>query len=171
MSFGKLISTLFIRNDKSCLYVPWTMAGCAWFQWWPSGLLAIFLTFCSLLFWHMCSVLKTFLCDSSKCFTPLLLLMIKLCCYTGKRQQVLSVKVRKPALLFFSLLPSWVTQYTRRLDVDQNWTLRHSKTPFCSVFSSAPSMPAYDQETSLNQTDSTVTVLLKPAQSRGAPVR
>uniref|UniRef100_A0A8D3CE32 protein-tyrosine-phosphatase n=1 Tax=Scophthalmus maximus TaxID=52904 RepID=A0A8D3CE32_SCOMX len=34
----------------------------------------------------------------------------------------------------------------------------------------APSMPAYDQETSLNQTDSTVTVLLKPAQSRGAPV-
>ncbi|XP_049603334.1 receptor-type tyrosine-protein phosphatase mu isoform X8 [Syngnathus scovelli] len=35
---------------------------------------------------------------------------------------------------------------------------------------SAPSMPAYDQETSLNQTDSTVTVLLKPAQSRGAPV-
>ncbi|XP_061879309.1 receptor-type tyrosine-protein phosphatase mu-like isoform X1 [Entelurus aequoreus] len=35
---------------------------------------------------------------------------------------------------------------------------------------SAPSMPTYDQETSLNQTDSTVTVLLKPAQSRGAPV-
>uniref|UniRef100_M3ZEX6 Receptor-type tyrosine-protein phosphatase kappa n=1 Tax=Xiphophorus maculatus TaxID=8083 RepID=M3ZEX6_XIPMA len=35
---------------------------------------------------------------------------------------------------------------------------------------SAPSMPAYDQETSLNQTDNTVTVLLKPAQSRGAPV-
>ncbi|XP_051944216.1 receptor-type tyrosine-protein phosphatase mu-like isoform X7 [Hippocampus zosterae] len=35
---------------------------------------------------------------------------------------------------------------------------------------SAPSMPMYDQETSLNQTDSTVTVLLKPAQSRGAPV-
>ncbi|XP_016358860.1 receptor-type tyrosine-protein phosphatase mu-like, partial [Sinocyclocheilus anshuiensis] len=34
---------------------------------------------------------------------------------------------------------------------------------------SAPSMPAYDQETPLNQTDSTVTVVLKPAQSRGAP--
>uniref|UniRef100_A0A671M2Q3 Receptor-type tyrosine-protein phosphatase mu-like n=1 Tax=Sinocyclocheilus anshuiensis TaxID=1608454 RepID=A0A671M2Q3_9TELE len=31
---------------------------------------------------------------------------------------------------------------------------------------SAPSMPAYDQETPLNQTDSTVTVVLKPAQSR-----
>uniref|UniRef100_A0A672PS12 protein-tyrosine-phosphatase n=1 Tax=Sinocyclocheilus grahami TaxID=75366 RepID=A0A672PS12_SINGR len=34
----------------------------------------------------------------------------------------------------------------------------------------SPSMPAYDQETPLNQTDSTVTVVLKPAQSRGAPV-
>lgn len=32
-------------------------------------------------------------------------------------------------------------------------------------------MPGYEQETPLNQTDSTVTVLLKPAQSRGAPVR
>ncbi|CAL8312664.1 unnamed protein product [Merluccius merluccius] len=30
---------------------------------------------------------------------------------------------------------------------------------------------AYEQEAPLNQTDSTVTVLLKPAQSRGAPVR
>uniref|UniRef100_A0A9J7ZH31 Receptor-type tyrosine-protein phosphatase kappa n=1 Tax=Cyprinus carpio carpio TaxID=630221 RepID=A0A9J7ZH31_CYPCA len=35
---------------------------------------------------------------------------------------------------------------------------------------SAPLMPVYDQETPLNQTDSTVTVVLKPAQSRGAPV-
>ncbi|XP_067341585.1 receptor-type tyrosine-protein phosphatase mu-like isoform X8 [Channa argus] len=35
---------------------------------------------------------------------------------------------------------------------------------------SAPLMPAYDQDSPLNQTDSTVTVLLKPAQSRGAPV-
>lgn len=31
-------------------------------------------------------------------------------------------------------------------------------------------MPAYEFETPLNQTDNTVTVLLKPAQSRGAPV-
>uniref|UniRef100_A0A8C7N8I2 Receptor-type tyrosine-protein phosphatase kappa n=2 Tax=Oncorhynchus kisutch TaxID=8019 RepID=A0A8C7N8I2_ONCKI len=46
--------------------------------------------------------------------------------------------------------PSVITQFTTKI--------------------SAPSMPAYDQETSLNQTDSTVTVLLKPAQSRGAPV-
>lgn len=35
----------------------------------------------------------------------------------------------------------------------------------------APSMPHYELETPLNQTDSTVTVHLKPAQSRGAPVR
>jgi hypothetical protein len=32
-------------------------------------------------------------------------------------------------------------------------------------------MPAYELETPLNQTDNTVTVMLKPAQSRGAPVR
>ncbi|XP_016296225.1 receptor-type tyrosine-protein phosphatase mu-like [Sinocyclocheilus anshuiensis] len=36
---------------------------------------------------------------------------------------------------------------------------------------SPPRMPGYEQETPLNQTDSTVTVLLKPARSRGAPVR
>nr|XP_054592187.1 receptor-type tyrosine-protein phosphatase mu isoform X3 [Nothobranchius furzeri] len=35
---------------------------------------------------------------------------------------------------------------------------------------SAPLMPAYDQEPPLNQTDSTVTILLRPAQSRGAPI-
>ncbi|XP_077096467.1 receptor-type tyrosine-protein phosphatase mu-like isoform X15 [Siphateles boraxobius] len=35
---------------------------------------------------------------------------------------------------------------------------------------SPPRMPGYDQETPLNQSDSTVTVLLKPARSRGAPV-
>lgn len=60
------------------------------------------------------------------------------------------------------------------------WCLRYGvsvcpialHTLFCGVcVCVAPSMPTYDQETSLNQTDSTVTVLLKPAQSRGAPVR
>ncbi|TRZ01855.1 hypothetical protein DNTS_017247, partial [Danionella cerebrum] len=35
---------------------------------------------------------------------------------------------------------------------------------------SSPRMPGYEQELPLNQTESTVTVLLKPAQSRGAPV-
>ncbi|XP_068768498.1 receptor-type tyrosine-protein phosphatase T isoform X3 [Struthio camelus] len=35
---------------------------------------------------------------------------------------------------------------------------------------SAPSMPEYDTDSPLNETDTTITVLLKPAQSRGAPV-
>ncbi|XP_056100518.1 receptor-type tyrosine-protein phosphatase mu-like isoform X6 [Rhinichthys klamathensis goyatoka] len=35
---------------------------------------------------------------------------------------------------------------------------------------SPPRMPGYEQESPLNQSDSTVTVLLKPARSRGAPV-
>ncbi|XP_017172076.1 receptor-type tyrosine-protein phosphatase T isoform X2 [Mus musculus] len=35
---------------------------------------------------------------------------------------------------------------------------------------SAPSMPEYDADTPLNETDTTITVMLKPAQSRGAPV-
>lgn len=41
----------------------------------------------------------------------------------------------------------------------------------CFAFPPAPSMPAYELETPLNQTDNTVTVMLKPAHSRGAPVR
>uniref|UniRef100_A0A8C2YHF7 protein-tyrosine-phosphatase n=1 Tax=Coturnix japonica TaxID=93934 RepID=A0A8C2YHF7_COTJA len=36
---------------------------------------------------------------------------------------------------------------------------------------SAPSMPEYDTDSPLNETDTTITVMLKPAQSRGAPVR
>ncbi|KFQ11571.1 Receptor-type tyrosine-protein phosphatase T, partial [Haliaeetus albicilla] len=35
---------------------------------------------------------------------------------------------------------------------------------------SAPSMPEYDTDSPLNETDTTITVMLKPAQSRGAPV-
>ncbi|XP_057236866.1 receptor-type tyrosine-protein phosphatase T-like, partial [Malurus melanocephalus] len=36
--------------------------------------------------------------------------------------------------------------------------------------SQAPSMPEYDTDSPLNETDTTITVMLKPAQSRGAPV-
>lgn len=32
-------------------------------------------------------------------------------------------------------------------------------------------MPEYDTDSPLNETDTTITVMLKPAQSRGAPVR
>ncbi|XP_061487516.1 receptor-type tyrosine-protein phosphatase T isoform X15 [Rhineura floridana] len=35
---------------------------------------------------------------------------------------------------------------------------------------SAPSMPEYDTDSPLNETETTITVMLKPAQSRGAPV-
>ncbi|XP_019368565.1 PREDICTED: receptor-type tyrosine-protein phosphatase T [Gavialis gangeticus] len=35
---------------------------------------------------------------------------------------------------------------------------------------SAPSMPEYDTDSPLNETDTTITVMLKPAHSRGAPV-
>ncbi|XP_029468207.1 receptor-type tyrosine-protein phosphatase T isoform X6 [Rhinatrema bivittatum] len=35
---------------------------------------------------------------------------------------------------------------------------------------SAPSMPEYDADAPLNETETTITVILKPAQSRGAPV-
>uniref|UniRef100_A0A8C5IQL7 protein-tyrosine-phosphatase n=1 Tax=Junco hyemalis TaxID=40217 RepID=A0A8C5IQL7_JUNHY len=38
----------------------------------------------------------------------------------------------------------------------------------CSA--AAPSMPEYDTDSPLNETDTTITVMLKPAQSRGAPV-
>lgn len=44
-------------------------------------------------------------------------------------------------------------------------------TSTLSLSSSAPSMPEYDADSPLNETDTTITVMLKPAQSRGAPVR
>ncbi|KAK6302174.1 hypothetical protein J4Q44_G00265290 [Coregonus suidteri] len=71
--------------------------------------------------------------------------------------------------IFLGLYPGSTYSFTLRAS-----TAKGYGPPVITQFTtkiSAPSMPAYDQETSLNQTDSTVTVLLKPAQSRGAPVR
>uniref|UniRef100_A0AAQ5ZAZ9 protein-tyrosine-phosphatase n=1 Tax=Amphiprion ocellaris TaxID=80972 RepID=A0AAQ5ZAZ9_AMPOC len=71
--------------------------------------------------------------------------------------------------MFTGLYPGSTYSFTLRAS-----TAKGYGPPVITQFTtkiSAPSMPAYDQETSLNQTDSTVTVLLKPAQSRGAPVR
>lgn len=69
------------------------------------------------------------------------------------------------------MLCYWYKNISNKLST----TIKPNRTTFILFcifpFSIAPSMPAYDQETSLNQTESTVTVLLKPAQSRGAPVR
>lgn len=39
------------------------------------------------------------------------------------------------------------------------------------LLSSAPMMPEYESEAPLNETETTITILLKPAQSRGAPIR
>uniref|UniRef100_A0A8D2LSD9 protein-tyrosine-phosphatase n=1 Tax=Varanus komodoensis TaxID=61221 RepID=A0A8D2LSD9_VARKO len=70
--------------------------------------------------------------------------------------------------LFFGLYPGTTYSFTVRAS-----TAKGFGPPVLSQFTtkiSAPSMPPYELETPLNQTDSTVTVLLKPAQSRGAPV-
>uniref|UniRef100_A0AAQ4R725 Receptor-type tyrosine-protein phosphatase kappa n=1 Tax=Gasterosteus aculeatus aculeatus TaxID=481459 RepID=A0AAQ4R725_GASAC len=72
------------------------------------------------------------------------------------------------AHVFTGLYPGSTYSFTLRAS-----TAKGYGPPVVTQFTtkiSAPSMPAYEQETSLNQTDSTVTVLLKPAQSRGAPV-
>lgn len=70
--------------------------------------------------------------------------------------------------LFFGLYPGTTYSFTIRAS-----TAKGFGPPATNQFTtkiSAPSMPAYEFETPLNQTDNTVTVLLKPAQSRGAPV-
>nr|XP_020515245.2 receptor-type tyrosine-protein phosphatase mu-like [Labrus bergylta] len=83
-----------------------------------------------------------------------------------------SGKVFKPANetshVFMGLYPGSTYSFTIRAS-----TVKGFGPPVITQFTtkiSAPLMPAYDQESPLNQTDSTVTVLLKPAQSRGAPV-
>ncbi|XP_041824051.1 receptor-type tyrosine-protein phosphatase mu-like isoform X10 [Melanotaenia boesemani] len=83
-----------------------------------------------------------------------------------------SGKVFKPANetshVFTGLYPGSTYSFTIRAS-----TVKGFGPPVITQFTtkiSAPLMPAYDQESPLNQTDSSVTVLLKPAQSRGAPV-
>ncbi|XP_050960547.1 LOW QUALITY PROTEIN: protein tyrosine phosphatase receptor type Ma [Labeo rohita] len=70
--------------------------------------------------------------------------------------------------VFTSLYPGSTYSFTIRAS-----TVKGYGPPAITQFTtkiSPPRMPGYEQETPLNQTDSTVTVLLKPAQSRGAPV-
>ncbi|KAM8966754.1 receptor-type tyrosine-protein phosphatase mu isoform 2-T2 [Pelodytes ibericus] len=70
--------------------------------------------------------------------------------------------------LFFGLYPGTTYSFTIRAS-----TAKGFGPPITNQFTtkiSAPLMPAYELETPLNQTDSTVTVILKSAQSRGAPV-
>ncbi|CAB1341118.1 unnamed protein product, partial [Coregonus sp. 'balchen'] len=65
--------------------------------------------------------------------------------------------------MFVGLYPGSTYSFTLRAS-----TIKGFGTPIITQFTTKIS--GYDQETPLNQTDSTVTVLLKPAQSRGAPV-
>uniref|UniRef100_A0A673AIP2 protein-tyrosine-phosphatase n=1 Tax=Sphaeramia orbicularis TaxID=375764 RepID=A0A673AIP2_9TELE len=83
-----------------------------------------------------------------------------------------SGKVFKPANetshVFSGLYPGSTYSFTIRAS-----TVKGFGPPVITQFTtkiSAPLMPAYDQESPLNQTDSSVTILLRPAQSRGAPV-
>uniref|UniRef100_A0A8C9Z473 protein-tyrosine-phosphatase n=1 Tax=Sander lucioperca TaxID=283035 RepID=A0A8C9Z473_SANLU len=78
-----------------------------------------------------------------------------------------SGKVFKPANetshVFTGLYPGSTYSFTIKAS-----TVKGFGPPVITQFTtkiSAPLMPAYDQESPLNQTDSTVTVLLKPAQS------
>ncbi|XP_078397143.1 receptor-type tyrosine-protein phosphatase mu isoform X5 [Cetorhinus maximus] len=70
--------------------------------------------------------------------------------------------------LFVGLYPGTTYSFTIRASTVKGYGLPVTKQFTTKI--SAPSMPAYDYDAPLNQTDSTVTVLLKPAQSRGAPV-
>ncbi|XP_075441461.1 receptor-type tyrosine-protein phosphatase mu isoform X12 [Ascaphus truei] len=70
--------------------------------------------------------------------------------------------------LFFGLYPGTTYSFTIRAS-----TAKGFGPPITNQFTtkiSAPSMPTYELETPLNQTDSAVTVMLKPAQRRGAPI-
>uniref|UniRef100_A0A3B4EKN4 protein-tyrosine-phosphatase n=1 Tax=Pygocentrus nattereri TaxID=42514 RepID=A0A3B4EKN4_PYGNA len=83
-----------------------------------------------------------------------------------------SGKVLKPSNetshTFVGLYPGSTYSFTIRASTVKGYGSQ-AITQFTTKIS-PPHMPGYDQETPLNQTDSTVTVLLKPAQSRGAPV-
>ncbi|XP_039610726.1 protein tyrosine phosphatase receptor type Ma isoform X4 [Polypterus senegalus] len=70
--------------------------------------------------------------------------------------------------LFVGLYPGSTYNFAIRASTAKGYGASSSSQFTTKI--SAPSMPAYDQETPLNQTESSVTVLLKPAQSRGAPV-
>uniref|UniRef100_A0A3P8WU45 protein-tyrosine-phosphatase n=1 Tax=Cynoglossus semilaevis TaxID=244447 RepID=A0A3P8WU45_CYNSE len=70
--------------------------------------------------------------------------------------------------VFTGLFPGSTYSFTIRAS-----TIKGFGPPVITQFTtkiSAPLMPAYDQESPLNQTETSVTVLLRPAQSRGAPV-
>ncbi|XP_052456176.1 receptor-type tyrosine-protein phosphatase T-like isoform X4 [Carassius gibelio] len=70
--------------------------------------------------------------------------------------------------LFVGLYPG--TTYYFTLKASTNKGFGPPVTTRIATKIAAPSMPEYETESPLNETDTTITVLLKPAQSRGAPV-
>ncbi|XP_077458409.1 receptor-type tyrosine-protein phosphatase T isoform X5 [Stigmatopora argus] len=81
-------------------------------------------------------------------------------------------KVSKPTNethhLFVALHPG--TTYLFTLKASTGKGAGPSVTTRVTTEIAAPSMPEYDSEAPLNETESTITVLLKPAKSRGAPI-
>uniref|UniRef100_A0A672Q377 protein-tyrosine-phosphatase n=1 Tax=Sinocyclocheilus grahami TaxID=75366 RepID=A0A672Q377_SINGR len=70
--------------------------------------------------------------------------------------------------LFVGLYPG--TTYYFTLKASTNKGFGPPVTSRIATKIAAPSMPEYETDAPLNETDTTITVLLKPAQSRGAPV-
>ncbi|XP_023651154.1 receptor-type tyrosine-protein phosphatase T isoform X17 [Paramormyrops kingsleyae] len=70
--------------------------------------------------------------------------------------------------LFVGLYPG--TTYFFTIKASTNKGFGPPVTSRIATKIAAPSMPEYETDTPLNETDTTITVLLKPAQSRGAPV-
>ncbi|XP_016312704.1 receptor-type tyrosine-protein phosphatase T isoform X8 [Sinocyclocheilus anshuiensis] len=70
--------------------------------------------------------------------------------------------------LFVGLYPG--TTYYFTLKASTNKGFGPPVTTRIATKIAAPSMPEYETDAPLNETDTTITVLLKPAQSRGAPV-
>ncbi|KAJ8259216.1 hypothetical protein COCON_G00182280 [Conger conger] len=70
--------------------------------------------------------------------------------------------------LFEGLYPG--TTYFFTLKASTNKGFGPPVTTRITTKIAAPSMPDYESEAPLNETDTTITVLLKPARSRGAPV-
>ncbi|XP_048405788.1 receptor-type tyrosine-protein phosphatase T isoform X3 [Stegostoma tigrinum] len=70
--------------------------------------------------------------------------------------------------LFVGLYPGTTYSFTIRASTVKGFGL--PVTTRITTKISAPSMPLYDTDAPLNESDTTITVLLKPAQSRGAPI-
>nr|XP_029137166.1 receptor-type tyrosine-protein phosphatase T-like [Labrus bergylta] len=78
-------------------------------------------------------------------------------------------KLRNETLhLFVGLYPG--TTYFFTLKASTNKGFGPPVTTRISTKIAAPMMPEYESEAPLNETETTITILLKPAQSRGAPI-